>query len=47
LYLKRLKEERNTELARSLVRRTGADAKNIDLNLVYFQVEEVLPLVGS
>ena len=47
LYLKRLREERNTELARSLVRRTSAEAKTIDLNLVYFQVEEVLPLVGS
>ena len=47
LYLKLLKEERNTELARSLVRRTSAEAKTIDLNLVYFQVEEILPLVGS
>lgn len=47
LYLKKIKEERNTELARSLVRRSGVDAETIDINLVFFQVEKVLPLVGE
>jgi hypothetical protein len=47
LYLKRLKEERNTELARSLVRHSNPAAENIDINLVYFQVDKVLPLIGK
>lgn len=47
LYLKKLGEERNSELARSLIRRTDPEAHNIDVNLVFFEVEKVLPLIGE
>ncbi len=47
IYLKKIKEERNTDLAKSLIRRTHADKENIDVNLVYFQIEKVLPLIGD
>lgn len=47
LYIKRLREERNSELARSLIRRRDADAKTLDINLVFFQIEEILPLIGE
>ncbi len=47
LYLKKSREERNSELARSLIRRTDPEAHNIDVNLVHFEVEQVLPLIGS
>lgn len=46
LYLKKLRQERNSELARSLIRRTDPEAHNIDVNLVYFEVQQVLPLIG-
>ena len=36
-----------SELARSLVRRSDVDAETIDVNLVFFQVDEVLPLIGK
>lgn len=45
LYLKMVSEERNTELAQSLIRRNIGD-QNVDVNLVYFEVEKILPLVG-
>jgi Pyridoxamine 5'-phosphate oxidase len=47
LYIRRLREERNSELARSLIRRRDADAKTLDINLVFFQIEEILPLIGE
>lgn len=47
LYLKKTKEERNTDLARSLVRRTNVDPEQINVNLVFFEIEKVLPLVGD
>lgn len=47
LYLKKVREESNTELARSLVRRSNVDPEKIDINLVYFQLEKVLPLTGG
>jgi hypothetical protein len=45
LYLTKTKEERNTDLARSLIR--GKHNKTGDVNLVYFSIQQVLPLVGS
>ena len=47
LYLKMIDEESNTDRARSLVRRHNVDVENLDVCLVYFQVEKTLPLVGS
>ncbi len=47
LYLKMIDEESNTDLARSLVRRRDVDVENLDVCLVYFQVEKTLPLVGN
>lgn len=47
LYIRRIREERNSELARSLIRRGDVEAKNIDINLVFFQIEEILPLIGE
>lgn len=47
IYLKKIKEEKNTELARSLVHHKHGDVENINVNLVYFQIEEVRPLVGD
>lgn len=47
LYLKKIREESNTELVRSLVRRSNADPERININLVYFHLEKILPLVGE
>ncbi|NLO21776.1 MAG: pyridoxamine 5'-phosphate oxidase family protein [Syntrophomonadaceae bacterium] len=47
IYLKKVKEEHNTDLAKSLIRRTHVDKENLDVNLVYFQIEKVLPLIGE
>ncbi len=46
LYLEKIGEERNTELARSMIRRSGIEPKQVDVNLVFFKLEKVLPLVG-
>lgn len=48
LYLEKIREERNTDLARSLIRHTAhANDNGINVNLVYFRVENVLPLTGG
>lgn len=47
IYLKMIDEESNTDLARSLVRRRDVDVQKIDVCLVYFQVEQILPLAGN
>ncbi len=47
IYLKKSREERNTELARSLIRRSHGHPEAVDVNLVYFQVEKILPLTGG
>jgi hypothetical protein len=46
LFLTRIKEEKNTELAYSLRRRRYPDDGK-PLYLVYFRIEKVLPLIGS
>ena len=46
LFLTRIKEEKNTELAYSLRRRQYPDDGK-PLYLVYFRIEKVLPLIGS
>ena len=47
IYLKKIKEERNTDLARSLVHHKHGDIEKINVNLVYFQIEEIRPLTGD
>ena len=47
IYLKKTKEERNTELARSLVHHKHGDIEKINVNLVYFQIQEIRPLTGD
>lgn len=47
IYLKKIREERNTELARSLIRRKDTDIGSVEIYLVYFQVEKILPLIGD
>lgn len=47
IYLKKSREERNTELARSLIRNKHGHPEAVDVNLVYFQVEKILPLTGG
>jgi hypothetical protein len=47
LYLKKSREERNTELVRSLIRRTHGHPEAVNVNLVYFQAEKILPLTGA
>lgn len=49
LYLTKVKEEKNSELLFSLRRRCKHEECETkeDLNLVFFKVDRVLPLVGS
>lgn len=47
LHLRKMREERNTELARALVRRNRRDPEEADLNLVFFKIEQILPLIGD
>lgn len=47
LHLRKIREERNTELARNLVRRKNRDPEQADLNLVFFKIEKILPLIGD
>ena len=46
LFLTKLKEEKDTDLARSLRRRQYADDGE-PLYLVYFKIDKTLPLIGS
>jgi hypothetical protein len=47
LFLTKIKEEKNTELLKSLRRREYPELKDEDEYLVYFRVDKVLPLVGT
>jgi hypothetical protein len=47
LYLKKIREEENSELIGSLSRREYKDDESGSRFLVVFQVEKVLPLIGS
>jgi hypothetical protein len=46
LFLTKIREEQDTELARTLRRRKYPDDKKGPLFLVFFRVDKVLPLVG-
>jgi len=47
LYLTKIREEENSELIQSLSRRGYKDEKSGSRFLVAFQVDKVLPLIGS
>jgi len=47
LFLTKIKEEKNVDLIEKLRRRTYPEIKNRDAYLVYFRVDQVLPLIGS
>jgi len=47
LFLKKIREEQNSELIRQIKRRTYADEDDEPKFLVYFQVEKELPLIGG
>lgn len=47
LYLKKIREEENSELINSLSRREHRDNKPGTRYLVVFQLEKILPLVGT
>lgn len=47
LYLKKIREEENTELIQSLTRREYKDEPSDSRFLVSFQLEKVLPLIGA
>ncbi len=47
LYLEKIREERNTDLARSMIRHVHTGQEKMDVNLVFFHLEKVLPLTGS
>ena len=46
LFLTKIKEEKDTDLARSLRRRQYADDGE-PLYLVYFKIDKILPLIGA
>lgn len=46
-FLTRVREEKNTELLYSLRRREYPDDKDVDLFLVYFNIDEELALIGG
>jgi hypothetical protein len=47
LYMSKLREERNTELLKSLRRRKAAYGNGEDRFLVFFKLDKELPLVGG
>lgn len=47
LHLRKIREERNTELARQLVRRNNRPPEAANLNLVFFKIDQILPLIGD
>jgi hypothetical protein len=47
LYISKLREERNTELLKSLRRRKAAYGNGEDRFLVFFKLDKELPLVGG
>jgi hypothetical protein len=47
LFLTRIKEEKNSELLKSLRRREYPELEDEDRYLVYFRIDKVLPLVGT
>jgi hypothetical protein len=47
LYLKKTKEEQNDKLISEICRRCNYPASNANRFVVYFSIENVLPLVGS
>ena len=47
LYLKKMREEQDTELLRSLRRRKYPDKTEEAKFLVYFKIVDVLPLIGA
>ena len=47
LFLKKLREEQDTELLNSLMRRQYPDGKTETRFLMFFKLEKELPLVGS
>ena len=47
LFITKVKEEKNTELLESLRRRKTAYADDADRFLVYFKIDEEVPLVGD
>lgn len=47
LFLKKVREEQDTELLKSLLRREYLDAKTEKRFLVFFRLEKELPLVGA
>jgi hypothetical protein len=51
LYLKKIKEEKNTPLIETLIKERGYKAPHLHPSetkyLVYFHIEKILPLIGS
>jgi hypothetical protein len=47
LYLTRIREEQDTDLLYALRRRTNPEEKEVSRFLVFFKVEEILPLIGA
>jgi len=51
LYLKKIKEEKNSPLIETLIKERGYKAPHLHASetkfLVYFHIEKVLPLIGS
>ncbi len=47
LFLKKMREEQDTDLLKSLMRRQSPDGKTETRFLVFFKLEKELPLVGS
>ena len=47
LFLTKIREEKNTDLLKSLQRRPYPDKKEEAKFLVFFKVDQVLPLVGN
>lgn len=47
LFLKKMREEQDTDLLKSLMRRQYPDGKTETRFLVFFKLEKELPLVGS
>lgn len=47
LHIRKIREERNTELARMLMRGKNWDTEEGDVNLVFFKIEQILPLIGD
>ena len=47
LFLTKTREEEDSELLYSLRRKEDSDDKNVPKFLVFFQIDRVLPLIGS